>query len=111
MKLISKYSSILEKKPILSRSLTTGVLACAGDAIAQIFIEKRKLNPTLSTEPQSFDFARNLRAFTIGFSVLSLNMYAWYHRVIPALISRLRGVSFVQSHPNLFVTLLGTPNA
>ena len=121
MSLLAKYTRFLEMRPVLGRCLTTGVLACTGDFIAQIFIEKKSffmknsknaLNANKNSRKREaragqFCLKRSWRAFVMGFSILSLNMYAWYHKCVPFLLRVFSQVRVVTRFPNATVTVLG----
>ena len=113
MNLLNTYSRFLEKRPLLGRTLTAGFLVWAGDMIAQILIEGRRFdfNSTSLTKEKKiinkFKWDQSLRAFIIGVSVISLNMYGWYNKIIPYLFKQYGHFNFINKYPILTVTILG----
>eukprot|EP01137_Pigoraptor_chileana_P030047 Opistho-2@16118 len=59
-RLFNAYNAALEKRPIPTKAVTSGVLFALGDVIAQ----------KLSTEDSEFDFKRLARASAYGFAIL-----------------------------------------
>eukprot|EP01091_Cochliopodium_minus_P016726 TRINITY_DN634_c0_g1_i1.p1 TRINITY_DN634_c0_g1~~TRINITY_DN634_c0_g1_i1.p1 ORF type:complete len:205 (+),score=63.50 TRINITY_DN634_c0_g1_i1:66-680(+) len=63
-----KYLQLLDTSPLITKSITSGVLVAGGDAVAQLFIEKA---PT-------YDFGRTLRFGTFGTLFVGPVMHKWY---------------------------------
>ena len=55
------------------------MIVSSGDIISQKFIEKRK----------KLNFKRISRAFFIGFSINSLNLFFWYNRILPNVLNKI----------------------
>ena len=64
----ARYVKLLDTKPLLTKSITSGVLVGGGDMIAQVFVEKNK----------SYDFARTARFLTFGTVVVGPLMHGKY---------------------------------
>ena len=52
-RLVMRYTTMLERRPLVTRMVTTGTTAILGDALCQAVIEKKGLS--------EYDFARTLR--------------------------------------------------
>jgi len=64
------YSRLVEKFPWSSTILQTGVLCATGDAVAQLAVERRRL--------QEFDPVRTGRFFIMGTCVVAPCIRTWY---------------------------------
>lgn len=85
---LSWYSMQLQTRPIITKSLTNGVLVGFGDAFAQA-IEKRYV---IDREDSEYDWGRTLRNSTYGVLVLGPLLHSWFQvlsRVAPHIPPRL----------------------
>lgn len=64
------YVKVLERHPWKTQAATTGVLFCAGDAIAQLAIEQKRL--------RQFDVVRNGRFTFFGLFIAGPSLRTWY---------------------------------
>jgi hypothetical protein len=72
--MFSAYTRLLEKYPILTKMLTSGVLFSLGDAFTQIVVDKKT----------KFDYARNLNLFLVGTTYVGPLLHVWYCKMLPA---------------------------
>ena len=92
------YSSSIDRRPVLTKSVTCGVISFAGDAICQQ-IERR----VLSENPKRFDFKRSAQFSAIGMIYIAPLLHINYSLVMTKLFpvgSRymaLKKVAFDQS--------------
>ena len=71
------YADWLKRSPIVSRCLTTGTLVSLGDAIAQ----------NVFNADQPFNWKRYMRAFVVGSFGTAPNLYLWYMKGLPKIMS------------------------
>eukprot|EP00941_MAST-03F_sp_MAST-3F-sp1_P003344 g3344.t1 len=74
--ILGMYSSLLVSHPLLTKSITSGVLVAAGDAVCQLAIEQ-----------QSLDMKRLLRMAFLGTALIGPTLHIWYgrlHKLVPA---------------------------
>jgi len=74
-RLASRYDGALRSHPLLTKAVTSGVIASLGDACTQKLIEN-----------QAFDFARNARFTALGAGLVAPALHVWYGylgRLIP----------------------------
>lgn len=87
------YSGWLERSPVLSRcistgnpGLITGFIVGGGELLCQTIFENR--SPfSVGENSKPLDYQRLLRSYIIGFSVISPNLYVWYNKILPRLMS------------------------
>ena len=109
MQVIKRYSLYLEKRPFFVTSMTTGVLCFLGDIITQTLIEKKSILPFYkkNISDNSFDFIRSFRAGFTGLTVMSVNLFFWYKKLLPAIIKKYNYLHFVKNNKNLSMVVLG----
>lgn len=110
MNLVTRYSAFLDRRPFVSRLVTSTVLCLAGDMIVQTAIEKRSLSSLfMKADPKikKFDVNRTLRAGFVGATAISLNLIGWYRKVLPFLCSRFANTFMFKRYPTLATTFLG----
>ena len=109
MNILRKYNTFLNRRPLFSRCITAAVLVWAGDVIAQRAIYKHKFWFEISKGDNSkaFDWQRSGKAFIMGYTVIALNMYGWYNKIIPAFLKKFANVSLVSRYPIATITVLG----
>lgn len=86
---LMKYNEVLERKPLLTKSITTGVMYGAGDAIAQ-YVEN--LNADEKDKKELFDLKR-LAVFTLFGTVIGgPAFHYWYNYLneVPAMLLQLK---------------------
>lgn len=72
--MFAAYTRLLEKHPLLTKMITSGVLFSFGDAITQIVIDKKP----------KFDFGRNLNLFLVGTTYVGPLLHLWYCKILPS---------------------------
>jgi len=97
----SRYSQLLERHPLPTKALTSGILCGAGDASCQLL---EKLSPRKDgEEAPTFDAGRTTRFTLVGAAVLAPTLHVWYSR----LNSLFPGSSMAAVLKVLFVTDFG----
>mmetsp|Transcript_33303 Transcript_33303/g.68127 ORF Transcript_33303/g.68127 Transcript_33303/m.68127 type:complete len:200 (+) Transcript_33303:28-627(+) len=75
----SRYSQLLERHPLPTKALTSGILCGAGDASCQLL---EKLSPRKDgEEAPTFDAGRTTRFALVGAAVLAPTLHVWYSRL------------------------------
>ncbi|ODV97137.1 hypothetical protein PACTADRAFT_48891 [Pachysolen tannophilus NRRL Y-2460] len=81
-KFLKFYESSVQRKPLLTNSLTTAFLFGSGDAIAQLFFTENKPFPSSDAPKPSilahYDYHRTLRAIIYGGAIFSFIGDKWY---------------------------------
>jgi hypothetical protein len=72
--MFAAYTRLLEKYPLLTKMVTSGVLFSFGDAITQILIDKKP----------KFDFSRNLNLLIVGTTYVGPLLHLWYSKILPS---------------------------
>lgn len=78
------YMALLQTRPVLTRSLTTGVLMATGDVLAQA-LERYGEQPE-GKAPKAFDVLRTGRMLTFGTLWVGPALHVWYSfltRIVP----------------------------
>jgi len=76
--LFARYSNALIEKPYKTKMITTCVLTAAGDAVCQLFVEKKKLT-------KNYDFRRSFSLAFISGIIATPLIHLWYMRGAPAI--------------------------
>ena len=71
-----RYVEALARRPFATRVLTTALSVGAGDAVCQLGVERRRLEPV-----------RTLRAVALGLLLVGPGLYAWHFHTLPRLLS------------------------
>ena len=86
------YTKFVDKFPWGSQILQTGVLCASGDVIAQVLVERKKL--------EEFEISRVGRFFLMGSCVVAPCIRSWY--LVLERIVKIQGnnqAEFIVSHP------------
>ena len=110
LNLVRRYSALLDRRPMITRLCTGAFLCFTGDVMTQILVEGRSLlahfNPSASPETK-FDTMRTKRACLVGFTAISLNLYAWYSKLLPLIVRTLSATRFFKAYPTAITTFIG----
>ena len=81
MFLITRYSELLVSHPLLTKSISSGIIATLGDAITQ-----QMLHTNHNTNERNHSFIRSIKMFAYGSLVLGPVLHNWFRfmdHVIP----------------------------
>ena len=120
-RLVQRYSNYLDAKPFQSRCVTGAVLCFTGDILTQLAIEKKSIFKAISkafggeqaktqdvgASQDHFDFVRSGRAFFVGATVISFNLYGWYSKLLPAILRRFQHTYFLKNYQTFSITFMG----
>ena len=65
-RLLNRYNEVLEKFPLLTKSLTTAIIQFLGDCVAQRYEQHQEKDPTTIHGKKAFDLRRGLSLFADG---------------------------------------------
>ena len=82
-RLAAAYSNWLTSSPIISRCVSAGFVVSGGDLLSQIWFEGRGF----SKEKQGINWTRVAKAYLIGVGVITPNLYIWYNKLLPRIMS------------------------
>ena len=71
--MISAYSRLLDRHPVVTKCVTSGILFSFGDVVSQLVIEKKK----------EFDWKRNLFLTATGGTYIAPALHVWYCKLLP----------------------------
>lgn len=77
--MFSAYQKLLHKHPIITKSITCGILFSLGDCVTQHFVHKN----------DSFDFKRNISFGTVGLLYTAPMLHVWHSKLVPIISSKL----------------------
>lgn len=119
-RLIQRYSNYLDAKPFQSRCLTGAVLCFTGDILTQLAFEKKSISKAISkiffvkeeseseaSNQNHFDFVRCGRAFFVGATVISFNLYGWYNMLLPSILRRFQHSYMLKNYQTFSITFMG----
>ena len=107
MRLAKAYSKYLDHQPFWGTVSTGTILCFCGDIITQTFIEGRSILGKSENLSKPYDYARTVRAGVIGASAISLNLFVWYKKVLPFIMTRFQNLSLMRKYPVFISTVLG----
>src|SRR3990167_389434 len=82
-RLAASYSRWLNSSPIISRCVSAGFVVSGGDLLSQTVFEGKGF----SSKKQSINWIRVAKAYLIGVGVITPNLYLWYNKLLPRIMS------------------------
>jgi len=86
--LCQSYTNYIIQRPLFGRCLTTGVLVGFGDFLCQTLVEEKSILKTSQENYKPFDWNRYFRSNILGFCFIAPNLYFWYNKIFPKILSR-----------------------
>ncbi|TNV76040.1 hypothetical protein FGO68_gene10566 [Halteria grandinella] len=80
------YNYLLTKHPLVTKSVTCGVISFFGDAVGQLIEIK-----TMKSQDGILDFKRMSTFFLYGSLILGPTLHSWYARILPRLVPQVGG--------------------
>lgn len=76
------YTRLLDKYPLMTKMLTSGVLFSFGDVITQL--STLNLHSVIDKKPK-IDLKRNLNLFLVGSTYVGPLLHLWYCKLLPTI--------------------------
>jgi len=88
---LTKYNDVLERRPLLTKSITTGVMYGAGDVLAQ-YVENMQTEPGEEQKKDWFNYKRLLVFTAFGTVIGGPAFHYWYNYLneVPAIMLQLK---------------------